>query len=607
MLIHRRRGTLLVANPKFAADMTLVNLDFDYLFKTINAHENRLANVSGGGTTTIIQPGGEGLYDWSNLYKAGTSISARQAFGDWVSGMEDLVTHIQKTVDPHSSHPQWTVGVKTPLVDAAANLNLLPAAGSQVTVGDTAAGGVFRPVVIADLAYQVRSYGEALKVAAAPTITAGTILANVEFYPNYTGTTYAANTGNFLLEFDGTNKSNTNSEALCAGIVLNGSAAHPAVGVAGTQPYAAQDVNLTLGTSYSGSVAKLAGIWLHPAYLAGASGTVTELYMIEGQALDAIATAGKVGTFGWFNFPTPSANVANSYLGVFGAGNIRLDGDVGWVASDGTQILHMDTSGRIGLGGNTAPGDFIDLDLGEGTWGGIRFNGYSTASGYGQQIFRRARGTKASPTATQVNDALGSLSFIGYGATGWNAATASIAAIAIENFTDAAEGGYLAFHTTAAGTTARTGTAVLYLDGANSRWWSPVANMEVGSNVVGSGGVLYAKLTNKTGTDRVAGEIVIATETNNSFVATTTANSTLVIGILLEDIANNASGRVAIGGGVVTVECDASAVTRGQFLGTSTTLGHANPTTTAGAKFCKAITAKGAGGHGEVQAIICTG
>jgi hypothetical protein len=70
--------------------------------------------------------------------------------------------------------------------------------------------------------------------------------------------------------------------------------------------------------------------------------------------------------------------------------------------------------------------------------------------------FRRAAGTLASPTALQLNNAIGSFGCIGYGATGYSAAPRiNLSMSAAENWTDSAQGTYFAFETTAIGAASR--------------------------------------------------------------------------------------------------------------------------------------------------------
>ena len=85
-------------------------------------------------------------------------------------------------------------------------------------------------------------------------------------------------------------------------------------------------------------------------------------------------------------------------------------------------------------------------------------------------------------------------------------------------------------------------------------------------------------LTNGSGVQRVAGEIVIIGGSDNSFTTTTTANNFQVLGVVYDStIAIGAVGRVAIGG-VVSV-LSQGAVTRGNYLVTSTTAGKATHAT----------------------------
>ena len=88
---------------------------------------------------------------------------------------------------------------------------------------------------------------------------------------------------------------------------------------------------------------------------------------------------------------------------------------------------------------------------------------------------------------------------------------------------------------------------------------------ESGSNV--------KKLTNRSGSSREAGDVVIIdTNNDNSFTTTTSEGSVLVLGVVLETIAN-----LATGGYVATVKVSGSTV-RGQFLRTSLTSTKASPT-----------------------------
>jgi len=72
-------------------------------------------------------------------------------------------------------------------------------------------------------------------------------------------------------------------------------------------------------------------------------------------------------------------------------------------------------------------------------------------------MFRRARGTAAAPTAVQSGDGLLFLVARGYGATGFSSSgRANISMYAAENWSDTAQGTYMAFKTTPTGTTNQT-------------------------------------------------------------------------------------------------------------------------------------------------------
>ena len=83
----------------------------------------------------------------------------------------------------------------------------------------------------------------------------------------------------------------------------------------------------------------------------------------------------------------------------------------------------------------------------------ITQDAYGTGN-YAAYTGRQARGTAASPTASQTDDILVEVTGRGYGATGFS--TQSVVRIdleAAENFTDTAQGTYISFHTSALGTT----------------------------------------------------------------------------------------------------------------------------------------------------------
>ena len=86
----------------------------------------------------------------------------------------------------------------------------------------------------------------------------------------------------------------------------------------------------------------------------------------------------------------------------------------------------------------------------------ITQDAYGTGA-YGVYTARSARGTAASPTASQSGDFLAQFTARGYGATAFGASsTGYFALTAAENFTDTAQGTYASLYTTATGTNSAT-------------------------------------------------------------------------------------------------------------------------------------------------------
>ena len=106
----------------------------------------------------------------------------------------------------------------------------------------------------------------------------------------------------------------------------------------------------------------------------------------------------------------------------------------------------------------------------------------------------------------------------------------------------------------------------------------PIYNRYDGSNSKSLLNTVTVDLTNKSGGQVIAGDLVVVdTTTDESFTTTTTASSTGVLGVALETIADDAVGKIAISG-VHEVNIG-SAATRGQFIQTSTTVKEAQVST----------------------------
>lgn len=127
--------------------------------------------------------------------------------------------------------------------------------------------------------------------------------------------------------------------------------------------------------------------------------------------------------------------------------------------------------------------------------------------------------------------------------------------------------------------------------------WQPI--------ITSAGGSI--ELTNKSGSNQVAGTVVILDKSNDSaFTTTTTLNDRRVVGVLEEDIDNNATGQVASKGKSVTVKVQGN-VARGDWIIASTTVGRASSygvvRPTIGA-IGIALTAYSGGGAGTVTVLL---
>lgn len=98
---------------------------------------------------------------------------------------------------------------------------------------------------------------------------------------------------------------------------------------------------------------------------------------------------------------------------------------------------------------------------------GLLLEAFTTANNSPNLSLRRARGTASSPTAVQLNDFLGAITFLGMGATVLGTGSrARIEGRAAENWSDTAQGTYLAFWTTPTGAAVLAEVARILASGA---------------------------------------------------------------------------------------------------------------------------------------------
>jgi hypothetical protein len=129
-----------------------------------------------------------------------------------------------------------------------------------------------------------------------------------------------------------------------------------------------------------------------------------------------------------------------------------LWGQASWNAI-GSSILYTPVGVNVGIG-TQSPTAKLEV-ASDGVTNYIYSTGYGTGL-IGGFKSRSARGTLASPSASQANDAIGFYGMTGYGATGFTTvSTAGIYAKAAQNFNDTAWGTHMTFETTPDDSTSR--------------------------------------------------------------------------------------------------------------------------------------------------------
>jgi hypothetical protein len=130
----------------------------------------------------------------------------------------------------------------------------------------------------------------------------------------------------------------------------------------------------------------------------------------------------------------------------------------------GANALYIKTGGKIGMG-TLNPSYSLHLTT-NSTSTVVAGDSFGVGAGPGFRG-RTARGTQASPSASQANDVLGYLAGVGYGSTGWlGTASSAVFAKSAENFTDSAAGGMLTFETTPLGAATRAERMRIGSDGS---------------------------------------------------------------------------------------------------------------------------------------------
>jgi len=219
-------------------------------------------------------------------------------------------------------------GLISPLIQspAATALNLLPPATYPIIAGDTAGGGVYRPLVVADQAYQALSNSEALKVAIARATSVGGYLETHYLYPTGTDNTKPINMVGYSMVYTGDNISDVNSRVLRLALDFQTTGSFPSP-AADEHPMCLIDCNISAGNDFTGTVADVVGVHLHPYFQSNAvSGKYTTCSMIRGT--NSIAANGQVTTLNWIDLPSAAYDEVNNFLKL-GNGNF-LTGNVVW-------------------------------------------------------------------------------------------------------------------------------------------------------------------------------------------------------------------------------------------------------------------------------------
>jgi hypothetical protein len=180
---------------------------------------------------------------------------------------------------------------------------------------------------------------------------------------------------------------------------------------------------------------------------------------------------GKVGLTTHVSGTLPVANGGTGTGTAFTTGSIVFAGASGTYSQNNSKLFWDNTNNRLGV--NTASPDTqvtvvsntqtalpsgslpagTDLHVVGANAANTRITQDAFGTGaYGVYTGRSARGTAASPTASQTNDTLSQFTGRGYGATGFaTASTGRFDVTAAENFTDTAQGTYASVYTTALG------------------------------------------------------------------------------------------------------------------------------------------------------------
>jgi hypothetical protein len=299
-----------------------------------------------------------------------------------------------------------------------------------------------------------------IETGASTFVTGGSVNASTGWVMNTTGTITVGSTALVWVQTSSSSSVTVTSPLTKVGSVISLGTVPTTFGGTGLTTLTQYNVMLGNGT---GNVAFAApGTTGYPLLSTGAS---------SNPAFGQLSlTAGVTGTL-------PVANGGTGTSTAFTTGALVFAGASGTYSQNATELFWDNTNTFLGIGTNTPRAELTVVadtqtfvpataSLPAGTEiyvvGADSANTRITQDAFGTGNYvaftgRQARGTAASPTATQANDPISLFTGRGYGTTAWSSNSVGYLGIyAAENFTDTAQGSYIDLETTNLGTSSVT-------------------------------------------------------------------------------------------------------------------------------------------------------
>lgn len=205
------------------------------------------------------------------------------------------------------------------------------------------------------------------------------------------------------------------------------------------------------------------------------------------------------------------------YDATFGSG-----GNAHAFNTGGTERVRIDSSGNVGIG-TAAPSVLMNLSSNTTTTQFI--DSYNSTGASANLTFRTARGTAATPAATQLDDELGFVGARGYASNGFSSGgRAAISFRAAEAFTPSAQGSYITFATAPTGSLSRVERVRITSGGAvGINAPTPVTMLDINGDI--SSVASRAGATLSTFVDTANGSIVLQRKARGTIAAPTAVQS----------------------------------------------------------------------------------